>query len=70
MPLAVTAIAPLQVMIPVVTAATLAALAVLGWLGAWAGGAPPLKSVIRVTFWGVLALAATALIGKAFGAVV
>lgn len=70
MPLAVTAFAPLSVMIPVVTAATLAALAVLGWLGAWAGGAPPLKSVIRVTFWGVLALAATALIGKAFGAVV
>ena len=70
MPLAVTAFAPLSVMIPVVTGATLAALAVLGWLGAWAGGAPPLKSVIRVTFWGVLALAATALIGKAFGAVV
>ncbi|PZR32168.1 VIT family protein [Caulobacter segnis] len=70
MPLAVTALAPLAVMIPVVTAATLLALAMLGWLGAWAGGAAPLKSVIRVTFWGALALAATALIGKAFGAVV
>lgn len=70
MPLAVTALAPSPVMIPVVTAATLLALAVLGWLGAWAGGAAPLKSVIRVTFWGALALAATALIGKAFGAVV
>lgn len=70
MPLAVTAAAPLQAMIPVVTIATLFALAVLGWLGAWAGGAAPLKSVIRVTFWGALALAATALIGKAFGAVV
>lgn len=70
MPLAVTALAPLGAMIPVVTVATLLALAVLGWLGAWAGGAAPLKSVIRVTFWGALALAATALIGKAFGAVV
>lgn len=70
MPLAVTAMAPLSTMIPVVTVATLLALAVLGWLGAWAGGAAPLKSVIRVTFWGALALAATALIGKAFGAVV
>jgi VIT1/CCC1 family predicted Fe2+/Mn2+ transporter len=70
MPLVVTMIAPQGTMIPVVTIATLAALGVLGWLGAWAGGAPPLKSVIRVTFWGALALAATALIGKAFGAVV
>ena len=70
MPLVVTMIAPQGTMIPVVTVATLAALGVLGWLGAWAGGAPPLKSVIRVTFWGALALAATALIGKAFGAVV
>lgn len=70
MPLVVTLVAPQTTMIPVVTIATLAALGVLGWLGAWAGGAPPLKSVIRVTFWGALALAATALIGKAFGAVV
>ncbi|WP_299008629.1 VIT family protein [uncultured Caulobacter sp.] len=70
MPLAVTAVAPLPIMIPVVTAATLLALAALGWLGARTGGAPPLKSVIRVTFWGLLALAATALIGKVFGAVV
>ncbi|ADG12392.1 VIT family protein [Caulobacter segnis] len=70
MPLVVTMLAPHGIMIPVVTAATLAALGVLGWLGAWAGGAPPLKSVIRVTFWGALALAATALIGKAFGTVV
>lgn len=70
MPLAVTAMAPLSTMIPVVTVATLLALGVLGWLGAWAGGAAPLKSMIRVTFWGALALAATALIGKAFGAVV
>lgn len=70
MPLVVTVIAPQGTMIPVVTIATLAALGVLGWLGAWTGGAPPLKSVIRVTFWGALALAATALIGKVFGAVV
>lgn len=70
MPLAVTIFAPLEVMIPAVSVATLLFLAVLGWLGAWAGGAPPLRSTLRVTFWGALALAATALIGKAFGAVV
>ncbi|HJV40365.1 VIT family protein [Caulobacter sp.] len=70
MPLVVTLAAPMPLMIPTVTVATLAALALLGWLGAWAGGANPWRSMIRVTFWGVLALAATALIGKAFGAVV
>jgi len=70
LPLAVTVFAPLGTMIPAISVATLLFLAVLGWLGAWAGGAPPLRSTIRVTFWGALALAATALIGKAFGAVV
>lgn len=70
MPLAVTLAAPMPLMIPTVTVATLAALALLGWLGAWAGGANPWRSMIRVSFWGVLALAVTALIGKAFGAVV
>ncbi|WP_297511181.1 VIT family protein [uncultured Caulobacter sp.] len=70
MPLLVAILAPLPVILPVVTVATLIFLAVLGALGAWAGGAPPLKPMLRVTFWGALALAATALIGKLFGAVV
>lgn len=45
-------------------------LAFLGVLAAWAGGAPLLKSAIRVTFWGALAMALTALIGSLFGTTV
>lgn len=70
LPLAVVVMAPLQAMIPAVSAAALAFLAVLGWVGARTGGADPWRPTLRVTFWGALALAATALIGKAFGAVV
>ncbi|NWM24849.1 VIT family protein, partial [Escherichia coli] len=36
----------------------------------WAGGAQPVRSVLRVTFWGALAMAATAGIGRLFGTVV
>jgi VIT1/CCC1 family predicted Fe2+/Mn2+ transporter len=70
LPLAGVVMAPLQAMIPAVSAAALAFLAVLGWVGARTGGADPWRPTLRVTFWGALALAATALIGKAFGAVV
>lgn len=70
LPLAVALVAPTALMIPAVSAAALAFLALLGWTGARAGGAGPWRPVMRVTFWGALALAATALIGKAFGAVV
>jgi len=47
---------------------SLVCLAVLGALGAWAGGSPVLPAVIRVGFWGALAMAVTAGVGKAFGA--
>jgi VIT1/CCC1 family predicted Fe2+/Mn2+ transporter len=70
LPLAVVLLAPLPLMIPAISVAALAFLALLGWVGARAGGAGPLRPTLRVTFWGALALAATALIGKAFGAVV
>lgn len=43
------------------------ALAVLGALGASAGGAGVLKGAVRVTFWGALAMAATAGVGMMFG---
>ncbi len=42
-------------------------LATLGVLGARAGGAPPARAGLRVTFWGAMAMMVTALIGKAFG---
>ncbi len=70
MPLLMVIISPLQWLIPAVSIASLAFLALLGALGAKAGGAHIVRATIRVTFWGALALAITALIGKFFGAVV
>ena len=70
LPLAVVLLAPLPAMIPAVSVAALAFLTLLGWVGARAGGASPWRPMLRVTFWGALALAATALIGKTFGAIV
>lgn len=55
--------------IPMVSAASLVSLALLGVLAARAGGAPLLVGAARVTFWGALAMALTALVGRAFGVV-
>ncbi len=52
-----------------VSFASLAFLAILGALGAWAGGAPMLRPVVRVTFWGAAAMALTMVIGSLFGTV-
>jgi VIT1/CCC1 family predicted Fe2+/Mn2+ transporter len=49
---------------------TVAALAVLGALGAKAGGAPLLPATLRVVGWGVTAMAVTAVIGWVFGVIV
>lgn len=43
-------------------------LALLGLLAARAGGAPALASVLRVSFWGALAMGLTAAVGALFGA--
>lgn len=53
--------------IPVIS---LLSLLVLGAIAAKAGGANPLRGAVRVTFWGGVAMAATALVGKLFGIVV
>ncbi len=69
-PLAVAALAPATALVPAVVAASLLCLAMLGALGARAGGAPPMRSVLRVTFWGALAMAVTFSVGRLFGAAV
>jgi VIT1/CCC1 family predicted Fe2+/Mn2+ transporter len=51
----------------VVGAGSLLFLAALGAIGAKAGGAAILRSVLRVTFWGALAMIATTAIGTLFG---
>lgn len=53
-----------------VTGGSLLFLALLGGIGARAGGAPVGKAVARVTFWGAFAMAATAAIGMLFGTAV
>jgi VIT1/CCC1 family predicted Fe2+/Mn2+ transporter len=70
LPLAIAAMVPEGWIIGGVSAGALAFLAVLGALGAQAGGAPVLRATLRVVFWGAFALALTAGIGHLFGAVV
>lgn len=53
-----------------VTAASLVCLAILGAVGARAGGANIGRAVLRVTFWGALAMALTAAIGHLSGTTV
>ncbi|WP_332819802.1 VIT1/CCC1 transporter family protein [Sphingopyxis sp.] len=53
-----------------VSAASLVFLAILGALGARAGKAPMLRAVVRVTFWGAMAMAATIAIGSLLGTTV
>lgn len=53
-----------------VAASTIVGLALLGGLGASAGGAGVLRGALRVTLWGALAMAATAAVGALFGVAV
>ena len=70
LPLLMIFISPARWLIPSVSIASLIFLALLGGLGAKAGGADVLRATLRVTFWGALAMALTAGIGKLFGTVV
>jgi len=70
MPLLMVVISPTSALVPIVSAASLGFLALLGAIGAKAGGANILRATARVTFWGALAMALTAAIGKLFGTVV
>jgi len=56
-------------LIPAVAASSLVFLALLGGIAARAGGAPIIAGAIRVTFWGALAMALTAAVGRLFGVV-
>ncbi len=69
MPLLTVVVAP-TASVPIVSAASLGFLALLGAIGAKAGGANVLRATARVTFWGALAMALTAGIGKIFGTVI
>ncbi|MEO8242586.1 MAG: VIT1/CCC1 transporter family protein [bacterium] len=70
LPVAVAALVPEATISLWVTLLSLSFLAVLGAVGARAGGAPVARAVLRVTFWGAAAMAVTAVVGHLFGAVV
>ncbi|MFZ5729324.1 VIT1/CCC1 transporter family protein [Propylenella binzhouense] len=66
-PLIVALLSPPAQITLVVAASTIVGLAVLGGLGASAGGAGIVRGAARVTVWGALAMAATAVVGMIFG---
>jgi len=68
LPLGVTWFGPERYLVAGVAGGSLAALALLGSIAAYTGGAGLLKGAGRVTLWGALAMAATAIVGRAFGA--
>jgi VIT1/CCC1 family predicted Fe2+/Mn2+ transporter len=69
LPLVLTWFSPSAFMVPTVAGGSLVFLALLGGLAARAGGANVAVGAGRVTLWGALAMAATAAVGRAFGAV-
>jgi VIT1/CCC1 family predicted Fe2+/Mn2+ transporter len=69
-PLIVVFLSPESQIVTIVAASTILGLAVLGGLGASAGGAGVMRGAARVTLWGALAMAATAAVGAVFGVAV
>jgi vacuolar iron transporter family protein len=70
LPLFTAVLVPIGRVIALVSVLSLLFLAVLGALAAWAGGASRWRAAVRVTFWGAVAMALTATVGKLFGTVV
>ena len=70
LPLLAALLLPQSILVVGVSAASLLFLALLGAIGARAGGATVGKAMLRVTFWGAIAMALTAGIGALFGTVV
>ena len=67
-PLALVVVSPARLLLPLVAVGSLLFLAILGMIGAKAGGAGLVKPTIRIVFWGVSAMAFTAGIGHLVGA--
>ena len=70
MPMLASLLAPVSILVWLVSIASLFFLALLGAVAAYTGGANVLKGAARVTFWGAVAMAATALVGTLFGTTV
>ena len=70
MPLAAAALSPIRWIVPAVSGGSLVCLALSGAIAARAGGASMARGGLRVVFWGALAMALTALVGRLFGTTV
>jgi vacuolar iron transporter family protein len=70
LPLLMVLITPTRFLVVAVSVASLIFLALLGAVGAKAGGADVIKATARVTFWGAFAMALTAGVGAIFGTAV
>lgn len=69
-PLVTVLLAPPAVLLGTIIVVTVLALAALGALGGWTGGAGLVKPALRVTLWGAIAMAVTYGAGALFGQVV
>lgn len=70
LPLLIVLFVPMHLLLPIEAGASLMFLALLGVIGAVAGGAGIWRAAARVTFWGALAMTLTAGIGHLVGAAV
>ncbi len=67
LPLLVALFAPLVNMEYVIYGSSLLFLIILGYVSAKAGGAKPLRPILRLVFWGTVAMGITILVGHFFG---
>jgi VIT1/CCC1 family predicted Fe2+/Mn2+ transporter len=69
LPLLLVFLLPLSILTRAVVGGSLLLLVILGALAARLGGAPVFRGAARVVFWGAVAMACTALVGRLFGTV-
>ncbi|HEL4300349.1 VIT family protein [Stenotrophomonas sp. GD03930] len=67
LPVLTALLAPVDKVAMITTASTLLGLCLTGAMAAQAGGAPPVRGAARVMFWGALAMAAAAAVGRLLG---
>lgn len=68
LPMLVAVFVPVSMLVWLVSISSLIFLALLGAVAAKTGGANVFKGAFRVTFWGAVAMVATAIVGALFGA--
>ena len=64
LPLIPAAFAPTELLVPIIAGCSIVFLGILGAIAATTGGAPVVAGTLRVTFWGAIAMGATAAIGS------